>query len=124
MLRYQSRPFDRVLTFAFRVGHTMLSSDFMLDQQGDNLMLADAFFTPELLVETPPLMDAVLAGFTLRNAQRVDTQIINDVRNFLFGKLCVCVCAFLGKSASSKWLALISKSPRFDFRTSRRWCWT
>src|SRR5262249_2781427 len=49
----------------------------------DELALADAFFNPAPLKQTGP--DPVLKYLATDNAQEVDTQIVGDLRNFLFG---------------------------------------
>ena len=76
-------------TAAFRVGHTMLSSPMLrLDAAGNeipagHLALADAFFTPSHIIEEG--IDPILRGLADRRAQDIDIQVIDDVRNFLFG---------------------------------------
>jgi len=75
-------------TAAFRVGHTLLSSDLQLvdPATGANvgqIALQDAFFTPSFF-ETNSI-DSLLVGLASQSAQEVDTQVIDDVRNFLFG---------------------------------------
>ncbi len=77
-------------TAAFRLGHTMLSPTIQrLDEQGNeikegHLSLRDAFFRPDKVVEAG--IDPILRGFASQTAQAVDPLIIDDVRNFLFGK--------------------------------------
>ncbi len=76
-------------TGAFRFGHTTLSPELLrLDKHGDviqdgNLALRDAFFRPDKLAKTG--IDPFLRGLAEQHAQEVDTYIIDDVRNFLFG---------------------------------------
>lgn len=76
-------------TAAFRVGHTMLSSELQrLDEWGEvidggNLALRDAFFQPDKLRETG--IDPILRGLANQTAQEIDTHLVDDVRNFLFG---------------------------------------
>lgn len=75
-------------TAAFRVGHTMLSSDLQLvdPTTGVNVgsvPLQNAFFTPSFFNSYS--VDNVLAGLASQAAQEVDTLVIDDVRNFLFG---------------------------------------
>jgi len=75
-------------TAAFRVGHTMLSSDLQLvdPATGANVgsvSLQDSFFNPSFFDNSS--VDNVLAGLASQQAQEVDTEIIDDVRNFLFG---------------------------------------
>ena len=75
-------------TAAFRVGHTMLSSDLqMVDPTtGGNvgsIALQNAFFNPSFFDTYS--VDNVLAGLASQTAQEIDTLIIDDVRDFLFG---------------------------------------
>ena len=75
-------------TAAFRVGHTMLGDDVeFLDNNGheirDAVALSDAFFNPNLLKETG--IDPLLKYLASDNAQEIDTQLVDSVRNFLFG---------------------------------------
>ncbi len=79
-------------TAFYRMGHTMLSSDFALVNNdgvtvGD-LALRDAFMDPAFLEGTTAgaaNIDLVLKGLASTKAQEVDTRIVDDVRNFLFG---------------------------------------
>jgi peroxidase len=76
-------------TAAFRVGHTMLSSDiFRLSENGDesdlgNLTLQNAFFRPDIIMTGG--IDEIIRGLGGSMAQNIDASIIDDVRNFLFG---------------------------------------
>lgn len=76
----------------FRVGHTMLSSDFALvNNHGEtvgNLQLRDAFGNPEFLEQATAghaNIDLLLRGLASTPAQEIDNKVIDDVRNFLFG---------------------------------------
>ncbi len=78
-------------TAAYRVGHTMLSPSLLrLQEDGQpipegHLPLRNAFFAP-WRVTTEGGIEPILRGLTSdRPAQEVDTLIIDDVRNFLFG---------------------------------------
>ena len=76
-------------TAAFRVGHTLLSPNIQLvdPQTGDNIgevSLQDSFFAPSFFQTNS--IENVLAGLAQQDAQEVDTQIIDEVRNFLFGQ--------------------------------------
>ena len=77
-------------TAAYRVGHTMLSSEIQrLNSDGSeseygNLQLRDAFFRPDLIVYEGGL-DPILRGLADGQANKIDAQVIDDVRNFLFG---------------------------------------
>ncbi|MEB3279521.1 MAG: peroxidase family protein [Lyngbya sp.] len=74
-------------TAAFRVGHTMLSSELLrINADGtpeDSISLRDGFFSPDIAIADG--IDSVLLGLASGRAQEVDTQVIDDVRNFLFG---------------------------------------
>ena len=79
-------------TAAFRLGHTLLSPMLLrLEEDGrasarGSLSLRDTFFEP-----TPPILAAdgvepLLRGLAAQTAQELDDKVIDDVRNFLFGK--------------------------------------
>lgn len=76
-------------TAAFRVGHTMLSPTLLrLNNDGSvsadgNLPLRDAFFNPGEVIDNG--IDSLLRGAAAQKAQEIDNQIVDDVRNFLFG---------------------------------------
>lgn len=77
-------------TAAYRFGHSMLSSD-LLRLNGDRtpsakgpLPLRDAFFAPHRV--TSEAIDELVLGAVVQKAQEVDSKIIDDVRNFLFGR--------------------------------------
>lgn len=75
-------------TSAFRFGHTMLNGELpMVGPQGQDfgsLSLRDAFFNVPLNSD-PEVMQRTLKGLTGIEANEIDTQVIDDVRNFLFG---------------------------------------
>lgn len=76
-------------TAAYRFGHTMLSSELLrLDENGNtadegNLALLNAFFNPSEVENNG--VDSLLRGLTVNLAQEIDNQVVDDVRNFLFG---------------------------------------
>ncbi|HEY2568918.1 MAG TPA: peroxidase family protein [Candidatus Udaeobacter sp.] len=75
-------------TGAYRIGHTLVNDDVeFLDNDGnpirEALDLADAFFNPVPLEESGA--DPILKYLATDNAQAVDTKIVGDLRNFLFG---------------------------------------
>ena len=76
-------------TAAYRYGHSMLSSELLrVDNSGEvieagNLALRDAFFAPNELIDNG--IDSLLAGLARNVAQEIDTMVVDDVRNFLFG---------------------------------------
>ncbi len=77
-------------TAAFRIGHTMLSpTTLRLGADGNpipqgNLDLRDAFFNPNRITNEGGI-DPLLRGLASQHAQEIDTKIVDDVRNFLFG---------------------------------------
>ncbi len=75
-------------TAAFRFGHSMLGDDIeFLDNQGnsvhDAVGLRDSFFNPQLVQTTG--VDSIFKYLGSDRAQEIDTRVIDDVRNFLFG---------------------------------------
>lgn len=76
-------------TAGFRLGHTLLSPELArLNDDGSvipqgNLSLRESFFAPQEVVETG--IDPVLKGLATQQSQALDTKLIDDVRNFLFG---------------------------------------
>ena len=76
-------------TAAYRFGHSMLSPELLrLDNDGTtsaagNLALRDAFFAPGEVIDNG--IDSLLLGAAVQTAQEIDTLVIDDVRNFLFG---------------------------------------
>jgi len=74
---------------AFRVGHTLLNGNLRrLDANGNvlpegNMTLREAFFNPVALVETG--LDPFLRGMAEQTQQQMDSRVVDDVRNFLFG---------------------------------------
>lgn len=75
---------------AYRVGHTMLSSQIQrLDANGNeapegHLPLAQAFFNPTHITNNG--IESILRGLANQRAQTVDVFVVDDVRNFLFGQ--------------------------------------
>lgn len=76
-------------TAAYRFGHSLLSPELVrIDEGGDiiedgNLSLSDAFFSPDELTDNG--IDSLLRGAATQLAQELDAQVVDDVRNFLFG---------------------------------------
>lgn len=74
---------------AFRVGHTLLSPTLMrLDQHNHvipngNISLANSFFNPAEIIG--PGIEPYLRGLAKQRPQEVDSYVISEVRNFLFG---------------------------------------
>lgn len=75
-------------TAAYRLGHSMINEDiefFGNDGRAvrDEVELRDAFFNPGLLQETG--IDSVLKYAASSVSQEIDSQIVDSLRNFLFG---------------------------------------
>lgn len=75
-------------TAAYRIGHTLINDDVeFLDNDGgeirEGMPLAFVFFNPEPIKETGP--DSLLKYLATDNAQEVDTQLVDGLRDFLFG---------------------------------------
>ena len=75
-------------TAAYRLGHSMVDSTFtFLDNNGeevrDEMALRDAFFNSGVLIETG--IGPVLKYLASDLSEEIDTQVIDDLRNFLFG---------------------------------------
>ncbi|HVX60408.1 MAG TPA: peroxidase family protein [Pirellulales bacterium] len=76
-------------TAAFRFGHSMLGSDVeFLDDQGnevhDAVDLRNVFFNPGVMEETG--IDPILKYLASDRAEEIDTKVVDDLRNFLFGQ--------------------------------------
>ncbi len=78
-------------TAAYRYGHSALSPDLArLDASNmpiaaGPLPLRDAFFNASTLLTTGTDIEPILRGLANQPHQEIDEQIIDDVRNFLFG---------------------------------------
>ncbi|MCA9075271.1 MAG: peroxidase, partial [Planctomycetaceae bacterium] len=76
-------------TAAYRFGHSLLSPELQrLNSDGSvaaegNIALQDAFFSPDELIGNG--VDSLLQGAATQLAQELDNQVVDDVRNFLFG---------------------------------------
>jgi peroxidase len=76
-------------TAAYRLGHSMLSSTLpRLAANGrpiaaGNITLMNAFFNPTEI--SGPGIEPYLRGMATQRAQELDNQVVDDVRNFLFG---------------------------------------
>lgn len=75
---------------AYRIGHTMVGTELLrLDSNGQpiaqgNILIRNAFFQPQLLI-TEGGVDPVLRGLAAHRMQTIDTRVVDDLRNFLFG---------------------------------------
>jgi hypothetical protein len=75
-------------TAAYRFGHSLLAPDVQfLNNDGTTaapeLSLANAFFNPPVVVQNG--VDTILKYLASDNAQEVDTKIVPQLQNFLFG---------------------------------------
>ena len=76
-------------TAAYRFGHTMLSTELERRESngdpspGGHLSLDEAFFSPSKVNSIE--VDRLMRGLAGAPAQKVDTLVIDDIRNFLFG---------------------------------------
>ncbi len=75
-------------TAAFRFGHSLLAPDVeFLNPDGTeafpSVSLANSFFNPNLVVQNG--VDPILKYLSTDNAQEVDTRIVPELQNFLFG---------------------------------------
>ena len=76
-------------TAVFRFGHTLLSADIEgVNEDGTDISagaiaLRDAFFNPTAINEDGGI-DPILRGLGVGTAQELDTQVVEDVRSFLF----------------------------------------
>lgn len=77
-------------TGIYRFGHSALSPTLLrLDATGNpipegNLPLRDAFFRPDRLTNEGGI-EPILRGLAAQACSRIDTELVDDVRNFLFG---------------------------------------
>lgn len=75
-------------TAAFRIGHSLVGDEIeFLDNNGnavrDPISLRDAFFNTSVVREVG--IDPILKYLASDRANEVDTKVIDDLRNFLFG---------------------------------------
>ncbi len=79
--------FNEFSTALYRLGHSLLSPNINTATPDgvttDSLALRDAFFNPAA-IETHGI-DPFLIGACFQTCQQIDNQVIDDVRNFLFG---------------------------------------
>lgn len=74
---------------AFRYGHSTVSSQLQLaDDAGatvGSIDVRNAFYNPGILGSSPENVDRLLKGASLQTSQEVDVQVVDELRNFLFG---------------------------------------
>lgn len=75
---------------AFRIGHTLINSNIIrmnndgTDIPGGSISLKDAFFNPFVMVLSGGV-DPFFKGMATQVQQEMDSKVVNDIRNFLFG---------------------------------------
>jgi hypothetical protein len=75
---------------AFRVGHTLINSNLLRIESSDinvpsgSVSLKDSYFNPALISLTGGV-EPYLRGMATQVQQKMDSKVIDDVRNFLFG---------------------------------------
>lgn len=84
--------FNEFSAAAYRLGHSMVNDDIKrLNADGTtiddgNLSLREAFSTAPAILNTESAIDPVLRGLAAQRHQKVDLQIVDTLRNFLFGQ--------------------------------------
>ncbi|MEH6405250.1 MAG: peroxidase family protein [Sneathiella sp.] len=78
-------------TAAYRFGHSLVSATLeRIEENGEtidagNLSLRDAFFSTTVVAENGGI-EPLLRGLADGTAQQLDTQVVDDLRNFLFSE--------------------------------------
>ena len=72
-------------TAAYRFGHSMVASDIYKGTSYRGKKLKDTFFSSHI-VSNGSGIDEILCAFAETKAEDIDAKLINDLRNFLFGK--------------------------------------
>ena len=79
--------FNLFATAAYRLGHTMVTEEILLVdaecREDGTVTLLESFFNPEMLREHGIVR--VLNGLHKQTQEKVDLQVIDNLRNFLFG---------------------------------------
>jgi hypothetical protein len=74
---------------AFRYGHSAVTSQINLvasdGMPAGSLALRNVFFNPNLIGDSPQMVDQLLAGAAAQRSEEIDSFIVDDLRNFLFG---------------------------------------
>lgn len=84
--------FNEFSVAAYRLGHSMLSNEILrLNAKGEeiaggNVALRDAFFTANIFLQDEDDLDPILRGLAAQAHQKIDSKIVNALRNFLFGE--------------------------------------
>ncbi len=83
--------FSEFSAAAYRLGHSMLSTHILrLDRQGEEIdeghvALRDAFFTAPTILSERGDLAPIFRGLASQVHQKIDTKVVDDLRNFLFG---------------------------------------
>jgi len=78
-------------TAAYRFGHSLVSATFgRIEENGESiaagdLALRDAFFAPDVVAANGGI-EPLMRGLAEGTAEELDTQIVDDLRNFLFSE--------------------------------------
>ncbi len=84
--------FNEFSAGAYRLGHSMVNDTILrLNANGStisagNLSLRDAFFTAPNVLRAENDIDPILRGLAAQRHQKIDLQIVDTLRNFLFGR--------------------------------------
>lgn len=70
-------------TAAYRLGHSMLSNTLKTDNGSGTISLLNSFFNPSYLQTNGA--SNLLLGAAKQVMQEIDTEVVDDIRNFLFG---------------------------------------
>jgi hypothetical protein len=74
---------------AFRFGHSTLNSGMLLANNSGavtgSLAFNQAHFAPNQITNNPGMIDQVLMGASLQTSQEVDLQLVDSIRNVMFG---------------------------------------
>ncbi|TWU08015.1 peroxidase family protein [Stieleria varia] len=68
-------------TAAFRLGHSTLADQLIVDRDGNTITLAEAFSNPRFVMENG--IDGILEGITRQKMQEVDLLVVDGLRNAL-----------------------------------------
>ena len=81
--------FNEFTVAAYRFGHSSLSPNILsIDENGIEIpvQLRDAFFNAHEVYQKEDDIDPVLRGLANQLHQAIDTKVVDDLRNFLFGE--------------------------------------
>ena len=71
-------------TVGFRLGHTLVTSESQIGTNpSEVLLLKDTFFNPDFIKSNG--IDGLMLGSILKHSNEIDTQVVDALRNFLFG---------------------------------------